>query len=212
MRVSVHRLSMHLDIVETGNRHPAEEVLNVSVSTLASIRVGLFVQGQEFEFEEVAMGTREFFVLLEVVGEVPALWFHRLFAKPGVHQSIRGLEILIDQKAGCHQCGTDVVHVLASVLFRKIGSQPKRVDSTTKQRRQSVLVLATGKPPQDGSATGTCDLVASVLNSGSQCTDDAKTFFISRLIRILRRHLFQSQLVNDFVSSDQLRFGSKREP
>ena len=53
MRVAVHRLRVHLDVVEPRLRHAFEKILDVTVTALARIGVRLFVEAEKLEIEDL---------------------------------------------------------------------------------------------------------------------------------------------------------------
>ena len=164
----------------------------MSVTALPRIRVGLFVETEELELEDTFVRARQFFVLLEIVGEVPRLWLHRGFAKTSLHQTRSRLKILVQQKTRRHQRLTDRVDVMAGVLLGEIRGQSQRIDAAVEQSRQRDFIFAVGKPTHHGASTRALELVASLLDAVSQLAEQGQTFVVGRLLRLLGRHQFQA--------------------
>ena len=168
MRVAVHRLGVDFNVVKSRDRHAFQKILDVSVTALSRIRVGLFVETKVLEVEDALVRAGQFFVLPEVVGEVPRLWLHRGFAKTSLHQPRGGLKVLVQQKARRHQGLADRVHVMAGVVLWEIRGQSQRIDAAAKQCRQRDFIFAIGKPTHHGASARAFELVARLLDAVSQ--------------------------------------------
>lgn len=140
----------------------------------------------------------------EVSVKLPVLRLHRRLAESCLDEAVRRLKILIHEEAGGHERLTDGVHVLARFLLREIRREPQRVNPPIKQRRECVFILTTGKAAHHRAAARAFQLAVSSHGAVTQRPDHRKTLLIIRLVRLLWRHLFQSELVNDVPRLDEV--------
>src|SRR6056297_3799691 len=122
--VAVHRLGVNFDVIQARYRHALQKIFDVCVTALSSIRVGLFVKREVLIVEYAFVRPGEFFVLPKIVGEVPFLWLELRLTETGLDQSTGGPEVLIEQKTGRHQRGTDIVRVAIDTVSGKVRGQP----------------------------------------------------------------------------------------
>ena len=132
MRVAMHRLCFNFNVVETGDWDALKEIFDVGVTTLAGIGIGLLVEIEEAEVEDVSVCTLKFLVLDEVTVKTPLLRLQHGFPEAGFHQAIRRLKVLIHEETGRHEGSADGVDMLTRFFFRKICGQPERVHTSTK--------------------------------------------------------------------------------
>ena len=131
----MHRLREDLDIVEPGDRHAFEKVLDMSVATLPRVGIRLLIQAEKLIVEGRLMRPRQLLVLHEIFREVPGLRRHFRPAEAGLDEAVGGLEILIQQKAGRHERLPDGVDMLARLLLRKIRRETEGIHPATKEGR-----------------------------------------------------------------------------
>ena len=150
VRVPMHRLGVDLDLVETRDRYALEEVFNMSVAALSGVCVRLLVKAEEFVVEGLFMRAAEFFVLLEVLREMPGFRLHRRFAEPTLDEAVCGLEILVEEESRSDEGVADIVEMMARFVLREIGRQTEGVDAATEEGLDGVLILAVREAPHHG--------------------------------------------------------------
>ena len=89
VRVAMHRLRLHFNIVKPGNRHALQKVLNVPVTALSRVGVWLLVNVEIPIIEGRLVRALQFLVLHKVTIEAPILRLHRRLPKTRLDQAIR---------------------------------------------------------------------------------------------------------------------------
>jgi hypothetical protein len=71
MRIAVQRLRVDLDVVEAGDGHALEKILDVPVAALPRVGVRLLVKAEILVVEGSLVRSRQLLVLQEVAVEIP---------------------------------------------------------------------------------------------------------------------------------------------
>ena len=211
MRVAMHGRGLHFEVVEAGDGHAFQEVLDVAVTALARVGVRLLVEIEVAVIEGAFVRALQLLVLHEVAVEFPILRFHRRFAETCLDETVRGLEILIDEEAGGHERLADGVHVLGGLLLRKIRREAQCVHAAAKQHRERVLILAAGKTAHHRAAARGLKFRMCGHCAVTQRPDHREALVVLRLIRLLRWHFLQRELVDDVTRLNEIRDGLQRQ-
>ena len=211
VRVAMQRLGLDVDVIHSGDGHALLEVLDVSIAALARVRVRLLVEIEVAIVEHVLVRPAQLLVLHEVAVEAPLLGLHRRFAQTCLDQAIGRLEVLIHEEAGGHQCLANRVDVMTGLLLREIRRQAQRVHASAKQSRQRSLILTAGETAHHGATAGALELASGGQRAIAQRTNHRQTFVITRLIRLLWRHLLQRELVDDVLRLNEFSLRLQRQ-
>ena len=211
MRIAVHRLGQHLDVIEPGHRYALEKIFDVPVSALPRIGVRLLVQAEVTEIEGGLVRTLQLLVLDEMPLEVPGLRLQRRPTQTGFDQTVGGLEILIQQEARRDERLSDRVDALARLLLRKIRGEAKGVDPPAEQRCERIFILPVREPTHQGLRGGARDLAARRRNTLTEDADDGEALVVARLRFLLGRHFPKGELIDDILGGNQFRLGGERQ-